>query len=129
MIQIQFKNLDPSAFAKQAVIERLEPLKVKFPDLRESKIRVTLEMENSPSRPGPDLFTIKLQILQGRYRGIMVSKSERSFYAALAKLAEHMLEKLNRFGDHSRVRDRSQARKWLERPGVSQKQITSEHLE
>lgn len=40
-----------------------------------------------------------------------VEKSDASLYVALAELVDHMLEKLNRFGDRQRVQERSKARK------------------
>lgn len=114
MIQVLFKGLEPSEMAKEAVIERLDVIVEKFPDLQSSRIRVTLEMENSPHKPGPDQFTVKLHVFQGRYRGITVSKSESNLYVALADVVEHMLEKLNRFGDRNRVKKRTQERRWID---------------
>ena len=82
----------------------------KFPDLGESKIAVTLEMENSPAQAGPDLFKIKLHILRSRYHDIIMEKSDPNFYVALAKVSDQMLERLNRFGDRGRVKERKNAR-------------------
>ncbi len=110
MIQIKFKNLDKSEMAREAVFERIEPLIEKFPDLNESKIQITLEMENSPLQAGPDLFKVKLHVARGRYDGITVEKSDASLYVALAEVVDHMLEVLNRFGDRARVKERKRAR-------------------
>lgn len=111
MIQVKFKNLEKSEMAREAVHERIEALIEKFPDLNESKIQITLEMENSPSQAGPDLFRVKLHVARGRYDGITVGKSDASLYVALAEVVDHMLEKLNRFGDRQRVQERTKARK------------------
>ena len=111
MIQITFKNLEKSELAKEAAFERIEAVVEKFPDLANCRIRITLEMENSPAQAGPDLFTVKVQITTGRYSGIVLKKSAPNLYAALADLVDHMLEKLNRFGDRTRVKERSKARK------------------
>jgi ribosome-associated translation inhibitor RaiA len=110
MIQIKFKNLDKSEIAREAVFERIETLIGKFPDLNESKIQITLEMENSPLQAGPDLFKVKLHVARGRYDGITVEKSDANLYVALAEVADHMLEVLNRFGDRARVKERKRAR-------------------
>lgn len=110
MIQVKFKNLEKSELAKGLVIERIQSIAEKFKDLSASKITVTLEMENSPLQPGPDVFNVNLQILNGRYRGVRVSKSDINLYKALADLSEHMLEKLNRTGDKERVKSRTIAR-------------------
>ncbi len=114
MISIQFRNLEKSEMAREAVIERLEVLVDKFPDLRESKIQVTLEMENSPTQRGPDLFKVKVHISRGRYNGVTVEKSDSNLYVALAEVVDHMLEKLNRFGDKIRVNERRKARQMVQ---------------
>lgn len=110
MIHIKFKNLEKSEMACEAVQERVETLADKFPDLSESKIQITLEMENSPFQAGPDLFKVKLHVARGRYDGITVEKADANLFVALAEVVDHMLEVLNRFGDRSRVKERKQAR-------------------
>ena len=111
MIHIKFKNLEKSEMAREAVEERIEALVAKFPDLNASKIQVTLEMENSPSQAGPDLFRVKLHVARGKYDGITVDKANSNLYVALAEVVDHMLEKFNRFGDRMRVKERTKARK------------------
>ncbi len=110
MIHIKFKNLEKSEMAREAIQERIEALMEKFPDLHESKIQITLEMENSPLQAGPDLFKVKVHIARGRYDGITVEKSAANLYVARAEVIEHMLEVLNRHGDRARVKERKKAR-------------------
>jgi ribosome-associated translation inhibitor RaiA len=110
MTVVKFKNLDSSELAREAVSERLDCLKDKFPDLKACRIVTLLEMHNSPFKPGPDLFTVKVQVLNGRYRGVTISKSDGNLYVAFAAVAENLLERLNRFGDRTRVKNRRQAR-------------------
>ena len=110
MIQIRFKNLEKSEMAREVAQDRIESLVNKFPDLSESKLLVTLEMENSPTQAGPDLFKVKLHVSKGRYNGITVEKANSNLYVALADVVDHMLEKLNRFGDRARVKERKNAR-------------------
>lgn len=111
MIQVKFKNLKKSKITREAVYSRIETIVDKFPDLSESKMQVTLEMENSPIQAGPDLFTVKVHILRGRYNGITVEKSDSNLYVALAQVVDLMLEKLNRAGDKARVKERAKARR------------------
>lgn len=111
MVYINFKNLEKSELAREVVRNRMDGLIEKFPDLSESNIRITLEMENSPFQAGPDLFKIKLHVASGRYRGVTVEKSNSNLYMALAELVDRMLEVLNRFGDRNRMRERATARK------------------
>ena len=110
MIQVKFKNLDKSDLVIGAAIERTQSLVDKFGELKESKIQVTLEMLNSPTQAGPDLFRVKLHIFRGRYDGVTIEKSDANLYAALAEVMDHMLEVLNRFGDKARVLERKKAR-------------------
>ena len=118
MIQIKFKNLDKSELAQEAVRERVQLLVEKFDDLKGCRITVTLEMENSPVKAGPDLFNVKLHVLNGRYSGVTVSKSDSNMYVALASLMDHMLERLNRTGDKKRVKERTKARQQARIPLV-----------
>ncbi|MBK7892071.1 MAG: HPF/RaiA family ribosome-associated protein [Bdellovibrionales bacterium] len=116
MIQIKFKNLERSELAREAVVERIGALVEKFEDLKGSRITVTLEMENSPTQAGPDVFNVKIHVARGRFDGTVVTKSNSNLYVALADLVDHMLEKLNRSGDRERVKGRSQARKFYRSP-------------
>lgn len=111
MILVKFKNLDKSELAREAAQERVEALIEKFPDLSESKVQVTLEMENSPAQAGPDFFKVKFHVSRGRYDGITVEKSNSNIYVALAEVVDHLLEVLNRFGDRARVKERRKARR------------------
>jgi len=113
MIQVKFKNLEKSQLAVEIVNERFESLIEKFPKLNNSKITITLEMENSPLKAGPDHFQVKVYISNGVYSGITLAKSHSNLYLALADLVDHMLEVLNRFTDKKRVLRISKTRKAL----------------
>ncbi len=118
MTHVKFKNLEKSEMLQMAVFERMEAIVEKFPDLSESKIQVTLEMDNSPHKPGPDLFRVKFHISGGRYDGITVEKTNSNIYVALAEVTDHMLEKLNRFGDRARVKEREKARRIIKSSNI-----------
>ena len=118
MIQIVFKNIERSELAREAAMDRIRTLTEKFPELGKSKLLVTLEMENSPCQPGPDLFKVKLHVRGGKYANLTVTKAGTNLYQALAELVEHLLEKLNRAGDRIRVKSRAQLRDWREKGGV-----------
>ncbi|MBF0207655.1 MAG: HPF/RaiA family ribosome-associated protein [Oligoflexia bacterium] len=107
MMKIIFKNLEKSELAKELTQERLHTVFERFPDLQKSKVTVTLSMENSPQQAGADVFTVRFYSQGGRYRNIVLQKSASNLYAALADVVEHLLEKLNRFGDKIRVKQRN----------------------
>lgn len=96
---------------KESIANRLSDDLERFPDLTEDAISVLVEMENSPFQAGPDLFRVKLRITKGRYQGVILEKTAGSFYTALGELNENLVERLNRFGDKHRVKQRKRARK------------------
>ena len=112
MIKINYKKLKKSDMINEKVIERLAVIIDKFPDLSSSTLSVLLEMENSPSQAGPDLFKVKLFIAGGRYNEIVIEKSDANIYVALAEVVDHLLEVLNRFGDKERVVKRNKERRF-----------------
>lgn len=111
MIRIIFKNLEESELAKEAVIDQMQNTIERFPDLSGHKLTFTLSMDNSQFKPGPDLFKVKLIISGKKYGGIILEKSAKNLYSALSDLSEHTLERLNRFGDKKRIKNRNQERK------------------
>jgi len=115
MIKIVFKNLEKSELAREAVKERFESIFDKFPNLKKSRMKVTLEMQNSPLQAGPDVFSVKVQCRLGRGKGIRLEKSAQSLYVALADVVEHMQELLNRSGDRVRSKARKSERKHVAR--------------
>jgi ribosome-associated translation inhibitor RaiA len=119
MIQILFRHLEKSELAREAVKERLAAAIEKFPDLETTQIQVTLSMENSPTQAGQDLFKVKFHCRNGRYRGLLIEKSAPNLYFALAELVDHLLERLNRFGDRARVKELRQAREVREQRAKS----------
>jgi len=115
VVQVKFKKLKKSEIIQQAAIDRVDTIIEKFPALSDSKITLTIEMENSPIQAGPDLFSIKLHVYGGKYDAITIEKSDANLYAALADVCDHMLETLNRSSDKSRVKERAHARKILQK--------------
>ena len=114
MIQVIFKNLEKSKLTRDSTLERINPLVSKFPGLQQQRIRITLEMHNSPEQAGPDLFSVSLQVLSGRYRGLRLEKSGSHLYEALSELVDDGLERLNRFGDRARTKQRIRSRRWMQ---------------
>ena len=113
MIKVRFKNLEVSEVAREVTLERLQAILDKFPGLKSTQLSATLEMLNSPLQAGPDLFKVKILIQGGKYGGIVLEKSAASLYVALAEVVEHALERLNRFGDKTRVKRISSGRRLL----------------
>lgn len=111
MIKIHYKQIERSALIENEICSRITKILEKFPRLGESDIHVHLYCENSPVKGGVDVYRIKLHLMSGVYGGIKVMKSHSNFYVALANLSDVMLERLNRFSDRVRVRERALARR------------------
>ncbi|MBF0207878.1 MAG: HPF/RaiA family ribosome-associated protein [Oligoflexia bacterium] len=114
MMKVIFKNLKKSEIAVAVVKERLATIFERFPNFNRSNVTVTLSMENSPRQVGPDLFTVKLFSQGGRFRNVILQKSSSNLYVAVADAVDRFSEKLGKFGDKVRVRERSMSRvvKW-----------------
>jgi len=113
MIQVKFRSLKSSRIIREIILDKVGHLQDKFPDLKNSRIQVALAMQNSPRHPGPDVFSVSLNVRNGKYAGVRMEKSASNFYEALATLMDHMLEVLNRKGDRIRVKSRSMARRFM----------------
>lgn len=111
MIKLTFKNLEKSNLAREIVLERMNAIVEKFPDLEGHSISLTLSMDNSSSQAGPDEFGIMVKIRGKKFDGLIVEKKARTLYLALAGISEVLLELLNRRTDKLRVKKRAFARK------------------
>lgn len=115
MIRIVFKNLDKSELAREAVETKFQEVMNRFPELRKERVVVTIGMENSPRQAGADVFTVKVRVETGKYKGLILHKGAPNLYLALGDVSEHLLERLNRLGDKIRVKSRTQERKYFSR--------------
>ena len=103
MTKVVFKNLEASDLLHDAVVEKISNVTDKFPELKTHRICVTLEMHNSPTKPGPDEFSVGVDIQGVKYGGIRLSERGIQMYQAIGLLADSLLERLNRTGDKKRV--------------------------
>ncbi len=90
MTNVIYKNLDKSEAFTKSVNDKLDTLKYKFPELQKNSIRVTINMDNSPVKPGQQLFSVKFCINNGRYKGLTLRKSATCLYTALSIASEKL---------------------------------------
>jgi hypothetical protein len=112
MIHLKFKNLKKSEFIKKSVIDKLTSMVTNFQDLKTSSMTLTLEVQHSPSQLQHDLFSVKAFVKEGKDKSITLTKTRNNVYVALSDLNEHMLELLNRAGDHLRTKKMAKSRKF-----------------
>lgn len=110
-MKITFKNLERSELAIEAVEERISSLRDKFPSIQSRDITINLSMDNSPIQGGLDVFTVKIHLVSGQYKGVILEKSAPSLYVALASLVESSHERLKRFDEKARKIHRQVKRK------------------
>lgn len=110
-MKITFKNLERSELAVEAVEERMIPLRDKFPSIQSKDITVNLSMDNSPVQGGLDVFMVKIHLVSGQYKGVILEKSAPSLYVALANLVDSLHERLKRFDEKARKISRHNTRK------------------
>lgn len=124
MQRIIFKNIKRPGPARKAVKQLMQGVTDRFPTLKDCRVYVALEMHNSLVPARPDLFTVKVYVSDGRYRGVRLEKSGQNLYATLEEVVEHTIEKLNRLDDRRRVRRRNRARELIaiaENQGIRRK--------
>ncbi|MCB0418489.1 MAG: hypothetical protein KDD39_12630 [Bdellovibrionales bacterium] len=102
-MKVNFKNLRKSELIRETIESRLKDDFERFPELRPDLVEVTVSMENSPYQAGPDVFGVKLRVVKGRYRGVILQKKSTSFYRALGKLNRGLVERLNRASGKART--------------------------
>lgn len=111
MIHVKFKNLQSSDLVRNIAAERINSVIGKFPSVAQQTVTVTLEMENSPTQPGPDLFSVKVHFQGRRHKSLTIRKSSIELHSALAEVADHLLEAIHRFEERDRSKRRKAARR------------------
>jgi hypothetical protein len=99
MIQVQFKNLEPSVLARDTAVENLSRVIAQVPETAQSTVQVTLEMKDSNREPGPSLFHVQVIFQGGKQNGMAFQQSAKSLYVALADLTDKILKTLKKERD------------------------------
>lgn len=107
-MKIVFKNLESSELARQIVQDRIGPIISKFRSLIGHNVTVTLEMENSPLQPGPDLFTVSILINGSTHKFLKMEKADGNLYHAVAMVADGIFELLSKANDRIKTQKKSQ---------------------
>jgi|GEM_PF-3168413 len=95
MMKIVFHNLEKSELARDVTRQKLEHLYEQFPKLSRHRFVVTLSMENSPTKAGPDQFSVSARIDGPQFFGIQVVHREANLYLALAQISERLARLLS----------------------------------
>lgn len=105
-MKIVFKNLDRSELISDVARTRIHTALARFPKANPRSVCVTIGMENSPLQPGPDLFKVRVEIVGGLYHGVILEREAADPYDGIASLSDGLLERLNRYSDRLRLKNR-----------------------
>lgn len=119
MVRVVFKNLEKSEFIQELVREKISHSLAKFPELENATTTITVGMENSQFRAGPDIFQVRLILLSRGLKPIVLEKEAASPYQAAALLSDRLFEVLHRAFDRRRERLRSEKRRWKGSPHLN----------
>jgi ribosome-associated translation inhibitor RaiA len=98
-MRIVFKNLERSDFAFDAVKKRINTIISKFPQLNKDDLMLTLSKDTSSVHRGTGVFRVKLQVLSGKYKGVVLEKGSSNLYKALARTVDRTHERIKRFNE------------------------------
>lgn len=96
MFKVVFKNMNASSLTSENIHQRLMPIIDKYPDIKNHRMSVTIEMENSPQQAGQDFFSISIMMTGKIFKDLRIKKSSENFYIALSSLVESLNAHLSR---------------------------------
>lgn len=108
--KVVFRKLEKSEFIESLVIEKLERVLEKFPEVEKCSGTVVVSMENSREHGGKDVFGVKLTMVGPQKKALVIHKQAQNPYEASAILADRLLDFLSRVNDKKRVLKRHSAR-------------------
>ena len=106
MVRIVFKGFDGSESDREGATDRIQKIVDRFPDLAGHKIVVTLSQENGELAATEHGFGAKMVITGKKYSDIVLQKSGSNLWIVFAEMTDATLERLNRYGDKVRVKER-----------------------
>jgi ribosome-associated translation inhibitor RaiA len=88
MLNIVYKNFEPTNYTKEIILERIKPIINKFSLDHKHRVRITLEVVNSPSQAGADVYSITTFIHGITYKNFKMKRSSSDFFRAIADLVD-----------------------------------------
>ena len=94
MIELFFRNMESTEYARQLVLERMGEMLDRVPRLANHKFKVELERIDSGFGPEPDYFKVHVQVKGMLVRQMQLSSKHPSLYRALADICEELSQKV-----------------------------------
>lgn len=94
MIEVSFKNMESTEFAKQIVEDRLERMVKANPLFSKHRFRVEIERINSGAGPKPDYFKIELAVSGLHLRLRNIASKHPSLYEAVSLACEKLIKEV-----------------------------------
>lgn len=89
-MKLIFKNFDHSEFLERKVEERILTVVQKYRDPKPIDLVVTIEMENSPFKKGPDVYSTSITLTGSGNLDCRLRKSAINAAASIAASAESL---------------------------------------
>jgi ribosome-associated translation inhibitor RaiA len=95
MIELNFKNMESSEYARQLVEEKLQLVVQRNPRLAKHRFRVVVERIDSGASPEPDLFNVVVDVHGMHFRQTPLSCKDPSLYRALGMVCEELIREVS----------------------------------
>lgn len=89
-MKLIYKNFDPSEFLLKKVEERILTVIKKYRDPKLINVVVTIEMENSPFKKGPDVYSTSVTLTGAGILDCYLTKSAINASASIAAASESL---------------------------------------
>lgn len=109
MIKIQYKNLQRSEFVDNLIVEKMQALKDKHPELDRTRTYVWLDMQNSWSSHKQASFSARLEIRGAAVGQVHMLKYGETLYEAISELMASFENKVSRLHKKNIARKKRRA--------------------
>lgn len=99
MVKIQYKNLQRSEFVDNLIVEKMETLSTKHPELDRIRTYIWLEMQNSWSSNRPASFSVRAEVRGPAVGQFHMNKTGETLYEAIAELTSALEDKIAKLHD------------------------------
>ena len=89
-MKLVYKNFESSEFLQRKVEERILTVIKKYRDPKLVEVTVTIEMENSPFKRGPDLYSTSVTLKRAGVLDCHLTKSAINALASISAVSESL---------------------------------------
>lgn len=109
MLQAILNDPQKSEKIRTVMIERLEKVMERFPDLKKSPLTVSMSRESRSA--GPEIFKVKVRCGGGRYGGLSLELAAPNLQKAISSVFDRMAERLKKVEARKQKQKRTRVRR------------------